>query len=373
MIAKSSAVSPTNSNVGVIVASCVDPTANMQSEALLCERMARAELASKEPPPLVLILCGPCGVGKSSTANLLLGRKFCATRRSAGAVTSECRRERSADVGGREVHVVDTPGLSDPEVSDAVVLTEIVRGVADAADAHPNAEFAVLLVMSLAGRVDDAVVESFKALKGAVFGVGMYGQSAVIWTHGDLLAAPQPAEFTEPASTGLLAFCGECGQKGGGAKFCTGCGTSLTLCARTPLPAAPPEPASSPAAPLDAYLASAGDEVRAFLSRVRGASVMLSNPEHAFEQARLDPSHLARVVESAAAVAGPAAHLAPPKRRGKTARRERQLDLAKRGLVGRAVEAPVDGSAVRGAGVPGIVGMIYRWLYEDVTPVDRSA
>jgi hypothetical protein len=348
-----------------------------QSEALLCEGMARAELACKEPPPLVLILCGPCGVGKSSTANLLLGRQFCATQRSAGAVTSECSRERAVDVGGREVHVVDTPGLSDPGVSDAVVLTEIVRGVADAAAAHPNAEFAVLLVMSLAGRVDDAVVESFKALKGAVFGVGMYGQSAVIWTHGDLLAAPQPAEFTEPmtepASTGLLAFCGECGQKGGGVKFCTACGTSLTI-SRTPLPAAPPDPASSPGAPLDAYLASAGDEVRAFLSRVKGASVVLSNPEHAFEHARLDPSHLARVVQSAAAVAGPAAHLAPPKRRGKTARRERQLDLAKRGLVGRAVEAPVDGSAVtRGAAVPGIVGMLYRWLYEDGTPVERSA
>ena len=334
---------------------------------------ASAALTRNEPPPLVLILCGPCGVGKSSTANLLLGRRFAATQRSAGAVTTECRRERAMDVGGREVHVVDTPGLSDPAVSEAVVLTEIVRGMADAADAHPDAEFAVLLVMSLAGRVDEGVVEAFKALKRAVFGVGMYGQSAVVWTHGDLLAAPQPAELTESAATGLLAFCGECGQKGGGGKFCTACGSSLL--SRTPLPAAPPHApvSSSAASPLDAYLASAGDDVRALLARVRGASVMLSNPEHGFEESRLDPSHLARVVESAAAVAGPASHLAPPKRRGKAARRERQLDLAKKGLVGRAVEAPVDGSVGTGTGVPGIVRMMYRWLYEDATPVDRSA
>lgn len=329
---------------------------------------ARARAGMSDEPrsaPLVLILCGPCGVGKSSTANLLLGRQLFAAQRSAAAVTAECRMERAVDSGGREVHLIDTPGLSDPEVSDATVHTEIVRGMAEAAAAIPDAEFAVLLVMSLAGRVDEGVVEAIKALTSRVFGVGLYGQSVVIWTHGDLLTS-NLAEATKPADEAFLPFCGECGQKGGGA-FCTSCGASLS---RTPLSEALPSapPAASPAATLDAYLASAGKEVQVFLSRARGVPVVLSNPEHAFEKARLDPSHLSRVVESAAAVAGPASNLAPPKRRGKTARRERQLVLAQQGLIGRAVEAPADGSATADyGGVPGLVGMIYRWLYGDAT------
>ena len=82
---------------------------------------------------------------------------------------------------------MDTPGLADPESSDAVVHLEIIRAVADAAEQHPHASFAVLLVLSLACRIDAVVIDAFQALKARVFGIQMYEQSAVLYTHGDLL------------------------------------------------------------------------------------------------------------------------------------------------------------------------------------------
>ena len=338
----------------------------------------QTSILEERKPPLVLILCGHCGVGKSSAANLLTAQQHFVTQRSAAAVTSECRAE-TTECGGREVHVIDTPGLSDPEVTNPQVHVEIIRGVAEAAAELPGAEFAVLLVMSLASRVDDGVIEAFKALKRAVFGAGMWGQSCVLWTHGDLLMPPPSCQLVAPdAAPALLSFCGACGHKSGATRFCTACGAHLGAPVETSVtaPAAAPPPAPAPAAlppsttappppptdaALDSYLAGAGSEVQRFLSLVRGTHVVLSNPEHIFEQACLERTHLVREVESAAAVAGPASNLAPPKRRGKLARRERQLALAQQGLVGRAV--PVQPEKVDGAGedVPGLVGLLYRW------------
>ena len=330
-----------------------------------------ADLDEAAPPeraaaaPLVLILCGHCGVGKSSAGNLLIGEHRFAAQRSAAAVTSECRREQTV-IDGRELYVIDTPGLADPEVNDSAIHTEIIRGIAAAATDLPDAEFAVALVMSLASRVDESVIDAFKELKRTTMGVGMYPQSLTLWTHGDLLSATHPAEAEAAPSTFQqvpLSFCGECGHKSSGTRFCTACGASLLGLPPSPLPTG--STAAAPQAALDGYLATAGDEVRSFLSLIRGRPVVLSNPLHAAEQASTESNQLARVLESAAAVAGPAAMLAPPKKRGKVARRERQLALAQAGRVGRAIETPakpqdeVDAST----GASGLIASLSRWWF----------
>lgn len=348
--------------------------------------------------PLVLILCGHCGVGKSSTANLLLGQKHFVAQRSAAAVTSECHQASTvAATGGREIIVIDTPGLTDPESSDVHVHSEIIRGVAAAADEYREAQFAVVLMMSLAGRVDETVIESFKELKRTCFGHGMHAQSLVVWTHGDLLLSGAVEEGAEPLQM-TTDFCGECGRRAV-SKFCTGCGASLLVC-NTSLPVAA-EPSKPPAAAppiasiastavtsiavtstidaaasldaasldarMEAYLAGAGGAVSTFLSSIAGTPVVLCNPQGGGKPQLGRAELLSRVVASASGVAGPAALIAPPKRRGKVARRERQLALAVEGRIGRV--RPLDegeGDVVADA-IPGLVGLIYRWWYGDRT------
>ena len=248
-------------------------------------------------PPLVLILCGQCGAGKSSTCNTLLGRDAFDARRSVAAVTMECRSEETFASDGRRVVVLDTPGLTDPEVSQADLHQKIIDGVKAMECARPGSRYAVILVASLAGRLDDGVLSAFSAL-GMVFGRNLYNHAVVLWTHGDLLS--------EPASPSL------------------------------PLPSAaeqvsPPNSASGTVAlststvramesALASYLSEAGEAVTSWLSSIRGGSLVMSNQKHLHEPG----VELERLASRAVDVSGSASQLAPPKPHRKQARRERQ-------------------------------------------------
>jgi len=137
--------------------------------------------------PLVLVLLGRVGAGKSSTANTLLalpeGSRFDA-RRSAAAVTGVCQAA-STTVGGREVLVLDTPGLGDSDGTLKEVYTEIRRGITELTPA--GALLCPLLILSLQGRVTEDDFAMVEALKEHVFGHLMLASTVVAWTHADSL------------------------------------------------------------------------------------------------------------------------------------------------------------------------------------------